>query len=73
MDFLGDSNIATFITMALTVITMVAGGLWMSAKGKIKDIVDLGNTLVDAIEDNAITPEEVNGIKTAFKKVIGKD
>ena len=73
MDIFGDANVATFITMALTVATMVFGGLWLSLKGKLGEIKTFANVLVDALEDNTITPEEVNGIKNAFKAIIGKE
>jgi hypothetical protein len=73
MDIFGDGNVATFITMALTVATMVFGGLWMQLKGKLNEIRHFANVLVDSLEDNTITPEEVNGIKNAFKAIIGKE
>lgn len=68
----GDANISTLVSVLFTVLSVVAGGLWLSARGKFKQIVTLFMTLSDAIEDNAVSPEEVKAIKDAFNKVLGR-
>jgi hypothetical protein len=79
-------EIHTIITVALSVITLVAGGFWLKAKGKLAQIVTLVKESWDvlehvrkALEDDKITKEEkeiikkeLDELKGAFKALIGK-
>ena len=79
-------ELEVILTVAISVITLVAGGLWLKAKGKLAQIVTVVKEAYDviehvrlALEDDKITKEEKEGIKKevdelkgAFKALIGK-
>ena len=79
-------EVSTIISLVLTVLATVAGGFWLKAKGKLKQIktlvkeaVDIVTVAVDALEDNAISNDEIENLKVqvsefkaAFKALIGK-
>jgi len=55
-------DVSTIISLALTVIATVAGGFWLKAKGKLKQVktlveeaVDIVTVAVDALDDNQVS------------------
>ena len=73
MDFLNDPTIATIVTLALTLIASIAGGFWISARGKVASLSKLITRISDGVADGTITPDEVKGIREALYELIGKD
>jgi hypothetical protein len=79
-------ELEVIITVVISVITLVAGGLWLKAKGKLSQIAKVVKEAWDviehvrlALEDDKITKEEkeaikkeVDELKGAFKALIGK-
>ena len=70
-------DVATIVTLAMTVIATVAGGFWLKAKGKLtqvknvfKEGADVVITAVEAVDDNTLTQEEIEAIKKEAKEVL---
>ena len=71
-------DIGTIITLILAVLTTFLGGFWLTAKGKIKKVInagkellDVGTTLSDALADNKITAEEIDRLKKEWAEAKG--
>lgn len=67
---------STIITLVISVIGMFFGGAWLTAKGKIsqayllfKEIADLLDIVIKAVEDDKVTKEETAAIKEAAEEV----
>lgn len=79
-------DVGTIISLVLGIFTVVFGGFWLKAKGKlgqiknlIKEGADVVMVAVDAVGDDKLTAEEIASIKkeakeavAAFKILIGK-
>jgi len=79
-------DIGTIITLVLGLIATFASTFWVLSKGKIgliataaKELADVGSALSRALEDDKITKEEIQDIKTqwleaktALKAIVGK-
>ena len=79
-------TILYIVSGVLGVGSVLLGGRWVKAKGKLDDLKALGGEAVDvlrvaieAVEDDKITKEETDAIvkeakeaAAAFKKLIGK-
>jgi hypothetical protein len=79
-------EVSTIISLVLTVVATIAGGFWLKAKGKlaqvktlVKEAVDIVTVAVDALEDNAVSNEEIDNLKlqvtefkAALKALLGK-
>ena len=80
-------NLATIITLVLTVLTAVAGTFWLKAKGKlaqvktlVKEGVDIITHAIEALDDNQVTNDEIEDLKVqvqefraALKALLGKE
>ena len=80
-------DISVIISLALTVIATVAGGFWLKAKGKLKDVknllkegIDIITVAVDALDDNQVSSDEIENLKVqvaefkaAFKALLNKE
>lgn len=80
-------TILIIVSSILGVVAIVLGERWVKAKGKLSQVTDLAKEvyeLVDAatsaLDDDKISPEEVNKIKqeaaevkAAWRILIGKD
>ena len=80
-------DVWTIVSAVLGVVALVAGGLWKKGKGKLLQVYNLVQEILDvvesatlALEDDKITKEEVAGIKkeasevkTAWQKLLGKE
>lgn len=74
------------ITIIISVVTLVAGGAWIAAKGKlaqarnlVREAWELINVLFQALEDNKITAAELSALKKeagelkqAFRDLLGR-
>ncbi|GAG04703.1 unnamed protein product [marine sediment metagenome] len=74
------------VSAVLGILAVVASGVFLKAKGKLRQVVTLGKeavdvaiVAVDALEDNAIDKSEVEAIKKealelkeAWKALLGK-
>lgn len=67
---------STIITLAISIITLFAGGGWLIAKGKlgeakslIKEAYDVVVVAVAAIEDDKVTQAEIEAIKAEALEV----
>jgi len=63
-------DVATIITLVLSAVTIFFGGKWLLVKGKLGQVKALGEesldvivAVVDALEDDKITDEEIETIK----------
>ncbi len=79
-------DFATIATILLGLVATIASGFWLKAKGKfgqlktlVKEGYDVVQASIDALDDDALTAEEIAGIKkeaqelvAAFKALIGK-
>ena len=79
-------DVATIISLVLTVVSVAFGGFWLSAKGKlgqvknlVKEATDVITVSVGALDDDKLSAEEIAQIKkeavevvAAFKLLIGK-
>ena len=79
-------DVLTIVSVVLGAIAVIASGFWLKAKGKLaaikklaKESYDLVTVAIDAVDDNAISKEEVASIKkeaqevkAAWKALIGK-
>ena len=79
-------DVGTIISLVLGVVTVVFGGFWLKAKGKlqqiknlVKEATDVITVTVGALDDDKLSPEEISQIKqeaaevvAAFKILIGK-
>ena len=79
-------DIWTIVSAVLGLVAVVAGGFWLKAKGKIKQVADLikeayevASALHAALEDNKVDKAEVDAlkkeladVKAAFLTLIGK-
>jgi len=79
-------DLATIVTIVLGLVAAVASGFWLKAKGKfrqlktlVKEGYDVVQASIDALDDDALTAEEIAGIKkeaqelvAAFKALIGR-
>ena len=80
-------DVGTIISLALTVITVVAGGFWLKAKNKLSQVKDLVKEASDVIavavaslDDDKLSADEIESIKkeagevvAAFKALLGKN
>jgi hypothetical protein len=76
MDILQNLDIGTVITIILAAVTAFAGGFWLKAKGKLKqlvtllfDVYELLSEVEKSLGDNKVTPEEIEGIKLKIADV----
>ncbi len=79
-------DVGTVISLVLGVVTVVFGGFWLKAKGKlgqiknlVKEASDVITVSVGALDDDKLSAEEIAAIKkeaqevvAAFKALIGK-
>ena len=79
-------DIGTIISLVLGVITVIFGGFWLKAKGKlgqiknlVKEATDVITVSVGALDDDKLSAEEIASIKkeaaevvVAFKILLGK-
>ena len=79
-------DVGTIISLVLGVITVVFGGFWLKAKGKlgqiknlVKEATDVITVSVGALDDDKLSAEEIASIKkeaqevvAAFKILLGK-
>lgn len=79
-------DVGTIISLVLGVVTVVFGGFWLKAKGKlgqiknlVKEASDVITVSVGALDDDKLSAEEIEQIKkeakevvAAFKILIGK-
>ena len=63
-------DVWTIVSLVLLIASTVFAGVWLTAKKKAKQIYNLGKealdvakAAIDALEDNKLTPEEVQKIK----------
>jgi hypothetical protein len=80
------ATIWTIVSAGLALVAAVAGGFLLKAKGKLAQLITLGQEIVDVVEaldaalaDNNVTASEVEAIKQellavkeAFKLLVGK-
>jgi hypothetical protein len=69
-------DLSTLITIVLGLIGTFAGGFWLKAKGKLKQVVVLGSEAFDVIEvlekalqDDKIDKKEIEALKKEAKEV----
>ena len=76
-------DVGTIITVILGLITAIAGGFWLKAKGKlaqiaslIKETVELVNKAfsiptkaIAMLDDNTVTKEEIAELKALFTEL----
>jgi len=81
-----DLNVATIVSLVLAAISIFASVFYLKAKGKVtqsyllgKEALDVVKTVVDALEDDTVTDEEIAAlkkeaadVKAAFLALIGK-
>ena len=79
-------ELSTIITVVLSIVTLVAGGFWLNAKGKlslianlVKETYDVIDAVIKALDDDKLSKEETEKIKAealevkaAWKKIWGK-
>ena len=79
-------DVWTIVSAALGLISVIAGGFWLKAKGKLSQIkalvkegYDVIQVAIDSVADDKITKEEAEAVKkeaqeftAAFKALIGK-
>ncbi len=79
-------DVGTIISLVLGVVTVVFGGFWLKAKGKlgqiknlVKEASDVITVSVGALDDDKLSAEEIAAIKkeaqevvAAFKALIGR-
>lgn len=79
-------DIWTIVSAVLGLVSVVAGGFWLKAKGKltqikslVKEGYDVIQVAIDSVADDKITKEEAEAVKKeaqefigAFKALIGK-
>ena len=65
-------DIWSLISMALGLISVVAGSFWKLAKNKLKIAAELLTALANAIDDNRIDANEQKDLSDAAKRLISK-
>lgn len=65
-------DIWKLISMAMGLLSIVAGSFWKLAKNKLRQLVDQGALFCDAIEDNNIDANEQTGLVENWKRLISK-
>jgi len=79
-------DVATIISIVISAVALIFGGIWLKAKGKLSqiknlfsEVSDLVTTAVDAVGDDKLSEDEIASIKkeakdviSAFKALIGK-
>lgn len=66
------NNLPIILSGILTLLSLVFGKKFITAKNKGKELADLLNSVLDAVEDNKITPEEEKVIAANIRKLISK-
>ena len=80
-------EVSTIITLVFAALATIFGGIWLKAKGKLKQIKDVIKegadvviVAVEAVGDDKLTAEEIASIKkeakeavAAFKALIGRE
>jgi len=69
---IGGVDLSTIINVVLVVVTAVFGSIWAIVKSKLTQALNLLKVVVDAVDDNNVTKDELNAIIAAAKKLIGK-
>ena len=67
MDF---QMIMVLVNAGLAVAAMLLGAKWGIGKGKINQAVDVAITVMNAIEDDNVTPEEEKAIVAKVKAML---
>ena len=76
-------DLGTIITLVISIITAVAGGLWLKAKGVLKKAATLVKETVELVnkafsiptkaiamlDDNTVTKEEIAELKALFQEL----
>ena len=65
-------DLSVILSIVFGAFSAVAGGLWGIAKSKLGQALTLLQAVVQAVEDNTITNEELNDIVQKAKALIGK-
>lgn len=61
----------TIVNIVLLAISLLAGGFWANAQGRLSKAAFLIATAVDIMKDNKIDPDEVKRIEEAWKDLVG--
>ena len=83
----GGGSFWTVLSVIFAAVTTLFAGLWNKVKGKLaafaklaKEGLDVVNSVVDALEDNDLSKEEVSKVKkealefiVAWKAMLGKE
>lgn len=64
---------SSIINIVLGLISVIAGGILALVKKKGREVATALSTVLDAIEDNKVTPEEEKKIAAAIRAVFQKD
>lgn len=63
-------DIATILTGVLVVVSAVFGGKWAFTKKTAKEVVSIAKSVIDAVEDDKVTENEVKEVAKKAKGII---
>lgn len=62
----------TILNIVLGVVSTIGGGYWLLSKRKLGQVLELLGVTVRALDDNKISPREVEEIQAKYKALISK-